>query len=221
MCVCVCVCVYVSRSVVSNSLWPAIGLHFSVHGIFQVRILAWTAISFSRGSSRPRDRTQVSCIAGDQNPLQLALLFCTQLSIFHKFPWEEGAGELIHFQAFPKCEPKEHFWVCVCVCYRGEWVCECVCVCVCVCGELFSTGLVCNGASLGTMHALPCLKGLQPVISSNSFLILWRTRNWGYIQQQQANSFETPTRRLSQADTGTPPKGSQNTKGLSNGFVPS
>ena len=37
---------------------------FSVHGIFQARVLEWVAISFSRGSSRPRDRTQVSCIAG-------------------------------------------------------------------------------------------------------------------------------------------------------------
>ena len=36
----------------------------SVHGIFQARILEWVAISFSRGSSQPRDRTQVSCIAG-------------------------------------------------------------------------------------------------------------------------------------------------------------
>ena len=36
----------------------------SVHGIFQARILEWVAISFSRGSSWPRDRTQVSCIAG-------------------------------------------------------------------------------------------------------------------------------------------------------------
>ena len=34
----------------------------SVHGIFQARILEWVAISFSRGSSQPRDRTQVSCI---------------------------------------------------------------------------------------------------------------------------------------------------------------
>ena len=37
---------------------------FSVHGILQARILQWVAISFSRGSSRPRDRTQVSHIAG-------------------------------------------------------------------------------------------------------------------------------------------------------------
>ena len=36
----------------------------SIHGIFQARILEWVAISFSRGSSWPRDRTQVSCIAG-------------------------------------------------------------------------------------------------------------------------------------------------------------
>ena len=36
----------------------------SVHGILQARILEWVAISFSRGSSRPRDRTQVSHITG-------------------------------------------------------------------------------------------------------------------------------------------------------------
>ena len=35
-----------------------------VHGILQARILEWAAIPFSRGSSQPRDRTQVSCIAG-------------------------------------------------------------------------------------------------------------------------------------------------------------
>ena len=36
----------------------------SVHGILRARILEWVAISFSRGSSRPRDQTRVSCIAG-------------------------------------------------------------------------------------------------------------------------------------------------------------
>ena len=36
----------------------------SIHGILQVRILEWVAISFSGGSSQPRDWTQVSCIAG-------------------------------------------------------------------------------------------------------------------------------------------------------------
>ena len=36
----------------------------TVHGILQARILEWVAFPFSRGSSQPRDRTQVPCIAG-------------------------------------------------------------------------------------------------------------------------------------------------------------
>ena len=35
----------------------------SVHGILQARILEWVAISFSRGSSQPRDGTCISCIS--------------------------------------------------------------------------------------------------------------------------------------------------------------
>ena len=56
-----------SCSVVSDSLRPH-GLcslpGSSVHGIFQVRVLEWVAISFSRGTSPPRDRSQVSRIVG-------------------------------------------------------------------------------------------------------------------------------------------------------------
>ena len=37
---------------------------FSVHGIFQARVLEWVAISFSRGSSQPRNRIRVSRIVG-------------------------------------------------------------------------------------------------------------------------------------------------------------
>ena len=36
----------------------------SVRVIFQARILEWVAISFTSGSSQPRDQTQVSCTAG-------------------------------------------------------------------------------------------------------------------------------------------------------------
>ena len=39
-------------------------MDYTVHGILQTRILEWVAYPFSRGSSQPRDRTQVSCIAG-------------------------------------------------------------------------------------------------------------------------------------------------------------
>ena len=48
------------RTVVSDSLWP----HGLVHGIFQDRILEWVAVPFSRGSSQPRNQTQVFRIAG-------------------------------------------------------------------------------------------------------------------------------------------------------------
>ena len=37
---------------------------YTVHGILQARILQWITFPFSRGSPQPRDRTQVSLIAG-------------------------------------------------------------------------------------------------------------------------------------------------------------
>ena len=49
--------VSVSRSVMSNSLWPnGLFMGFSRQGYWK--------IPFSRGSFQPRDQTQVSCIAG-------------------------------------------------------------------------------------------------------------------------------------------------------------
>ena len=39
-------------------------MDYTVHGILQARILEWVAFPFSRGSSQPRDQTQVSRIAG-------------------------------------------------------------------------------------------------------------------------------------------------------------
>jgi len=37
-------------------------MDYTVHEILQAKILEWVACPFSRGSSQPRDRTQVSCI---------------------------------------------------------------------------------------------------------------------------------------------------------------
>ena len=37
----------------------------SVHGILQARLLEWVAMPFSRESSQPRDRTQVSALQVD------------------------------------------------------------------------------------------------------------------------------------------------------------
>ena len=49
-----------SCSVMSDSLQP----HGLVHGILQARILEWVAFPFSKGSSQPRNWTQVPRIAG-------------------------------------------------------------------------------------------------------------------------------------------------------------
>ena len=66
--VCVCVCVYtcVSCSIMSDSLglMDCSSPGSSVHGILQERIVEWVAVSFSRGSSQPRDWTQVSYTTG-------------------------------------------------------------------------------------------------------------------------------------------------------------
>ena len=57
-----------SHSVMSDYFWPPWTLcnpmDYKVHAILQARILEWVAFSFSRGSSQPRDQTQVSCSAG-------------------------------------------------------------------------------------------------------------------------------------------------------------
>ena len=53
--------------VAQSCLTPCDPMDYSVHGILQARILEWVAILqgiFSRGSSEPRDRSQVSLIAG-------------------------------------------------------------------------------------------------------------------------------------------------------------
>ena len=41
---------------------------FSVHGVFQARILEWVSISFSRGSSPPRDQTRSPALQADALP---------------------------------------------------------------------------------------------------------------------------------------------------------
>ena len=50
---------------VPQSCWTLCDpMDHTVHGILQARILEWVTFPFSRGSSQPRDQTQVSHIAG-------------------------------------------------------------------------------------------------------------------------------------------------------------
>ena len=44
-------------------LYSGLYVDSTVRGILRARILKWVAFPFSRGSSQPKDRTQVSCIA--------------------------------------------------------------------------------------------------------------------------------------------------------------
>ena len=60
---------------------------FPVHGISQERMLDWVSISFSRGSSRPRDPTRISCAtenhsrSGQICPLQASRHLCRPITI--------------------------------------------------------------------------------------------------------------------------------------------
>ena len=50
-----------------SQLYPALcnPIDYTGQGILQARILEWAAIPFSRGSSQPRDQTQVSSTAAE------------------------------------------------------------------------------------------------------------------------------------------------------------
>ena len=63
----------------------------SIHGIFQAKILECVAISFSRGSSWPRDRIWVSCIVGRRFTVWatrgVSKLYNVCLYIHTQLPW--------------------------------------------------------------------------------------------------------------------------------------
>ena len=61
-------CLLVPPTILKSSENP-----FPGHGILQGRILEWVAIPFSRGSSRPRDQTWISCTAGRFFTIQASL----------------------------------------------------------------------------------------------------------------------------------------------------
>ena len=77
----------------------------SVHGILPARILEWVAVPFSRGSSWPRNWSQVSCIAGR--------FFTTASAIRQNLPIKPHKLHthlrvLSHFSRVQLCNPKDH-----------------------------------------------------------------------------------------------------------------
>ena len=66
----------------------------SLHGILQARVLEWVAISFSRGSSWPRDWTLVSCIPG-----RLFNLWATREGFDLGHTWSSGFPYFLQFNS--------------------------------------------------------------------------------------------------------------------------
>ena len=60
VCVAVCVCLLSRVQLFCNPMYYSLS-DSSVHGVFQAGLLKWD-VSFSRGCSRPRDRTHISYI---------------------------------------------------------------------------------------------------------------------------------------------------------------
>ena len=80
----------------------------SVHGILQTTILEWVAIPFSRGSSQPRDQTQVSHIAGrffTSEPPGTPLYVNTFVHFVYGLPyWGKGIQTCSEFKSQGKSE---------------------------------------------------------------------------------------------------------------------
>ena len=75
---------------------------FSVRGILQARILAWVTVTFSRGSSWPRDQTCVSCLLHWQlDSLPLAPPGPELHPWIRKIPWKKA------WQPTPAFLPRE------------------------------------------------------------------------------------------------------------------
>ena len=123
LCVCVhvCVCVCVSVHTLSHvwlfcdpTDWSPPG--FSVHRIFQAKIVEWVAVSYSRASSRPRDWTCVSCVGreilyhwahseSESEVAQLCLTLCDPWTVAHQAPLSVGFSRQEYCSGLPFPSP--------------------------------------------------------------------------------------------------------------------
>ena len=89
---------------------------YTVHGILQARILEWVAFPFYRGSSRPRNQTQVSPLAGrilyhlrhQGSPCALRLLPIFSMVFLYEGPCYLFALSLVHQRAVTTFLPVLH-----------------------------------------------------------------------------------------------------------------
>ena len=103
----------------------------SVHGILQARILEWVAISYSRGSSRPRDRTQISYVSciGSQVLYHYCYLASPFLSMLTILVISSDLISLLYMpsHSFKTCK----FYVSILHLYLKFWTCAIEAYCIC------------------------------------------------------------------------------------------
>ena len=111
-------CESVGLSVMSDSLRPH-GLYppgSAVHGILQTRILEWVSISFSRGSSRSRDRTLVSDIAG-------RFFYCLSTRVSEQYFFLPFMNYFSNFILFLLSGIKDkYFSLHITICQKSSWI---------------------------------------------------------------------------------------------------
>ena len=76
----------------------------SVHGIFQAKILEWIAVSYSRGSSRPGERTRVTCIGRQilYREAQFLVLEVKKKKLFlRNVDWDRALGDGVFWVLIP------------------------------------------------------------------------------------------------------------------------
>ena len=95
-------------------------LDCTVHGILQARILEWVALPFSRGSSQPRDRTQVSRIAGG------FFTSCNSTQFWHCLPRDRVRSHRLrdqsHKTASVICNFRCKLQILVVICASDYWL---------------------------------------------------------------------------------------------------
>ena len=86
----------------------------SVHGIFQAIVLEWIAISFSRGSSRPRDRTWTLYCLSHQGSPNVYHYFCLiSICIIYVYIDGEADGTPLQYSCLGNPMGRGAWWAAV------------------------------------------------------------------------------------------------------------
>ena len=145
-------------------------MHYTVHGILQDRVLEWVAFPFSRGSSQPRDWTQVSCIAGGFFTRILAGGLFTRI-LYQNLrpqgkPKNTGVASLSLQRIFPTQELNQGLLHCRRILYQlsyqGNPTRSCLTLCNPIdCSLLGSSVHGISQAKILEWVAIPCSRGLS------------------------------------------------------------